>query len=387
MSLSGQYLEELSRRYKKQVEDLQQSFAKTLINIEEQSRQNLERKQELFEQNQKLRSDLDYLQHNLFSWSNILICCVCFTCVQIIIFHIILTIWGKKYGLMPISSIDLDAIPKVDNKKRRSGNVTAKFRRKSAEEKRERNPSESSVAALQRRPSTEALNITGTYTELLIDDSESIRNIGPDYQIYDKENERKTKNNKNPSNERQEYDIGEYVRIEDLKQMYDKPSADYEFYGPAPELPSTDPHADGSFGSKSTLSSSIESTSPQPKKTKSAKSQQKNRRLSSPLFFKSPFSSSSTPQSTGWEWHRSKRSSKSSQFNNKKAKSESPDTLKQNGLNNNKNSPTSPGIVSKSVDERMRNYTGSTRSSSISSSFDGDRKQSGSFRRLLKKIF
>lgn len=377
MSLSGQYLEELSRRYKKQVEELQVSFAKTLVNIEEQSRRNLERKQELFEQNQKLRNDLEILTQRIFSWSNILICCACFTCVQILIFHIILRIWGRKYGLLQRSGNLIVDSPSADNRKRKSANVPIKFRRKSAEEKRERNPSESSIAALQRRPSTEALNISGTYAELLIEDSDSILNVGEDYQLYDRDSQKKARNTKNASNDHQDHDSSEFIRIEDLKQMYDKPNADYEFYGPAPDLKLNELKlcANDSHSSQTTLSSSVGSTSPQPKKIKSIKNQQKNRRLSSPSFFKTRFSNAtSTPQTTtGWEWHRSKKALKSSQINSKKSKSESPVAVKRaNGINN--NSPV------------KQNCTDSTRSS-ISSSYDGDRKQSSSFKRILKKIF
>lgn len=371
MSLSGQYLEELSRGYKKQVEELQLSFAKTLVNIEEQSRRNLERKQELFEQNQKLRNDLEILTERLFSWKNILICCACFTCVQIVIFHIILKIWGRKYGLERSSSIDVSSmIAKVDAipRKRKSGNVPVKFRRKSAEEKRERTLSESSASALQRRPSTEALNIMGTYTELLIDDST------------------KSESNDSPkSGERHDEDISGYVRIEDLRNMYEKPELDYEFYGPAPELQ----NGIENCGSESTLDSSIEnsSSSPQPKKPKAIKpnNKNKNRRLSSPSFFKSPFSSGSPAQSTGWEWHRSKKSFKSSSqiVANKKSKSESPPSIKQNGLNNNSSVKSSP-ITRKSFDSESHNDSAR---SSISSTFDNDRKTTGSFKRLLKKIF
>lgn len=386
MSLSGQYLEELSRRYKKQVEELQMSFAKTLVNIEEQSRRNLERKQELFEQNQKLRNDLEILTERIFSWRNILICCACFTCVQLLIFHLILRIWGRKYGLDRNESSELssEAQSNIENetptRKRKSGNVPMKFRRKSAEEKRERTLSESSSSALLRRPSTEALNITGTYTELLIKDSGSNRNssVDADYQI----GEKNTHYNKITSSECNEADISGYVRIEDLKDLYDKPGEEeYEFYGPAPELKKEQPisQIDDFGGSETTINSSVDSATSHSKKSKALKSKNRNRRLSSPSFFKSPFSSGSTAQSTGWEWHRSKKSQNSS-HTNKKSKSESPPSLKQNGINNNNNSTP---IINSSNQKSTRND--STRSS-ISSSID-DRKSSGSFKRILKKIF
>lgn len=394
MSLSGQYLEELSRRYKKQVEDLQSSFAKTLINIEEQSRRNLERKQELFDQNQKLQNELDILTERIFSWKNILICCACFTCVQIFIFHVILKIWGRKYGLERIETstvasevANVETIPR----RRKSGNVPMKFRRKSAEEKRERNPSESSSSAILRRPSTEALNITGTYTELLIDDSSTTRNANADQTVPSGGGGGKT--TQNSSGDSPATDISGYVKIEDLKDLYDKPNDEYEFYG-APQ--SQKIHESGSqvedCASETSIDSSSESTpTSQTKKAKALRNKYKNRRLSSPSFFKSPFSSSSTAaaQSTGWEWHRSKKTKTSSQIftNSKKSKSESPPQLKQNGINNNNNNSSVANAVAKhnkSVDSYV-NRRDSARTS-ISSSID-DRKTTGSFKRILKKIF
>lgn len=386
MSLSGQYLEELSRRYKKQVEELQMSFAKTLVNIEEQSRRNLERKQELFEQNQKLRNDLEILTERIFSWRNIIICCTCFTFVQLLIFHLILKIWGRKYGLDRSATTevgsDVQTINETLTRKRKSGNVPVKFRRKSAEEKRERTLSESSSSALQRRPSTEALNITGTYTELLINDSGCNRNPSKDvgYQVAEKS----THYNKSTSSESHEADISGYVKIEDLKDLYDKPGEEeYEFYGPAAELKKdrSGSQIDDCGGSETTIDSSVDSVTSHPKKMKNVKNKNRNRRLSSPSFFKSPFSSGSAAQSTGWEWHRSKKSQNPSQPN-KKSKSESPPSHKQNGINNN-NISTPASNINSNNQKSTRND--STRSS-ISSSID-DRKSSGSFKRILKKIF
>lgn len=382
MSLSGQYLEELSRRYKKQVEDLQSSFAKTLINIEEQSRRNIERKQELSDQNQKLQNELDILTERIFSWKNILICCACFTCVQILIFHIILKIWGRTYGLdrnesaiVASEACDVETI----SRKRKTGNVPVKFRRKSAEEKRERNPSESSSSAILRRPSTEALNITGTYTELLIDDdSNTIRNANVDH------TPRGTVEHNSTFGDSPAPDVNGYVRIEDLKDLYDKPTDEYEFYGP-PQLKNNETGSQvEDCASETTIDSSTESVPlSQSKKTKALRNKYKNRRLSSPSFFKSPFSSASstTAQSTGWEWHRSKKTKTPSQIFNKKAKSESPPQL--NGINNN-SIATSIAKHNKSMDDHV-NGRDSTRAS-ISSSID-DRKTSGSFKRILKKIF
>lgn len=369
MSLSGQYLEELSRGYKKQVEELQSSFAKTLLNIEEQSRKNIERKQELLEQNQMLRNELDILTERMFSWKNILIACACFTCVQCIIFHIILVIWGRKYGLESSPSIDVNAMIKnVDTtpRRRKSGNVPMKFRRKSAEEKRQRTISDSSVHALQRRPSTEALNIMGTYTELLIDDSNSSKNDSPKIEPHDE-------------------DFSGYVRIEDLRNMYEKPENDYEFNGPAQDLKSNRSGSPNNCcANETTLDSLLENSSPN--RTKSIKNL-KYKNLSSPSFFRKTFSSGLPAQSTGWEWHRSQKSSKSSQIDiNKKSKSESPPSTNENGLNNNSSKMSPAKTKSSNADQQICDDSAH---SSMSSTLDNniDRKTTGSFKRLLKKIF
>ncbi|CRK87312.1 CLUMA_CG001114, isoform A [Clunio marinus] len=54
MTLSTQYLEELSRRYKKQIEDVQQSFAKLQASIEEQNQQKIENKMQANEEMKQL---------------------------------------------------------------------------------------------------------------------------------------------------------------------------------------------------------------------------------------------------------------------------------------------------------------------------------------------
>lgn len=389
MSLSGQYLEELSRLFKKQVEELQISFAKTLINIENQSQKNLERKQELFEQNQKLRNDLEILTERIFSWRNILLCCACFTCVQILIFHVILKVWGRKYGLgsnrPTVLNSDVSTHVETSTWKRKSGNVPMKFRRKSAEEKRERNLSESSSIALQRRPSTEALNITGTYTDLLINDTDLTRYPSSTFDCQLVRSEKNTHHNKSTPSENHEADLSGYVKIEDLKELYDEPGEEeYEFYGPALELKKyrSNSQADD-CGSETTIASSVDSKTSHPKKSKAIRSKYKNRRLSSPSFFRSPFTSGSAAQSTGWEWHRSKKSLNSSRLNKSKSKSESPPSLKQNGIDNNNSAPAN--IITKSI-ARQRSMNNDQTRSSVSPSID-DRKTSGSFKRILKKIF
>lgn len=58
MSLSGQYLEELSRRYKKQVEEMQKTFEKTVLQMTEERRKGNEREQKYLEQMTSLQDQL-----------------------------------------------------------------------------------------------------------------------------------------------------------------------------------------------------------------------------------------------------------------------------------------------------------------------------------------
>lgn len=359
-----------------------------MLNIEEQSRRNLERKQELFDQNQRLRADLEVLTERVFSGRNIVMFCVCFFCVQIILFYVVLRIYTQKHlSSVSVNQPTADTPCTVDtsHRRRKSGNVAGKERRKSAEEKKN---ASHAVAALQRRPSTEALHITGTYEELLIKDSDSTDEITIHMNGNADENNRRVK-------ARNDHD--DFVRIEDLKEMYDKPTLndDYAVYGPPPEL-SKQLSGDGDnviVDTESTMDSSVEPSPNRSRKLVKTKLSKINkvseRRLSSPSFFKAPFSGrNSKERSTGWEWHRSKKSLKSSQNNSKKAKSESPNSLRFNGVNG--NLPNAPPTVPKKLLSRdmARDSNESMRSSVGGSSIDGsERSKQGSFRRLLKKIF
>lgn len=390
MSLSGQYLEELSRRYKRQVEELQQSFAKTLLNIEEQSRRNLERKQELFDQNQRLRDDLEVLTQHVFSWRNILTCCTCFFCIQILLFYVVLRVYTRKYSSPTANKEPIECISEANNRRRKSGNVMGKLRRKSAEEKRN---ASNVVAALQRRPSTEALNITGTYEELLIKDSDSAEDIVHAAVNGIAANDVSSVKSRNKLSGGRELVHDDFVRIEDLKELYDKPALndEYALYGPPSHLElSGDDVVDDT---ESTMESSVEPSPNKNRKVLKSKlhknSKDNDRRLSSPSFFKTPFTSArnSKERSTGWEWHRSKKSLKSSQIN-KKAKSESPNALRFNGINT--NSTNAVSIAHKKLISRdiAGDSNDSMRSSIGGSSIDSsERSKQGSFRRLLKKIF
>ena len=61
MSLSGQYLEELSRRYKKQVEEMQRSLERAMTAMNEESRKGEERENKRLEEVNALRGQINTL--------------------------------------------------------------------------------------------------------------------------------------------------------------------------------------------------------------------------------------------------------------------------------------------------------------------------------------
>ncbi|GAB0096763.1 hypothetical protein DMENIID0001_123290 [Sergentomyia squamirostris] len=86
MSLSGQYLEELSKRYKKQVEELQTSFAKALLSIEDQSRRFDEKKEFMVMQYESLRVQCEDIMDKICKFC--LVFGISFTCLQILIVYL-----------------------------------------------------------------------------------------------------------------------------------------------------------------------------------------------------------------------------------------------------------------------------------------------------------
>lgn len=65
MSLSGQYLEELSRRYKKQVEEMQRSLERTVSAMHEETRKWEEREYKRAEEIAMLREDIATLSRSI----------------------------------------------------------------------------------------------------------------------------------------------------------------------------------------------------------------------------------------------------------------------------------------------------------------------------------
>ncbi|CAL7933858.1 unnamed protein product [Xylocopa violacea] len=160
MSLSGQYLEELSRRYKKQVEEMQRSLERTVSAMSEETRKRDERESKRAEEIAILKeeiSNLSELVTNLLydrdSWRGkismigqqiLLICLETF-----VVYLILLYCWRKSNKKTEINE-------KLESKK-------GALRRKSAE-----NFSPHMKKPNKRRPSEIASHIADTYRELMI---------------------------------------------------------------------------------------------------------------------------------------------------------------------------------------------------------------------------
>lgn len=396
MSLSGQYLEELSRRYKKQVEELQQSFAKTLHHIEEQNRKNTDREQHLYEQNLQMRHDLNEVIETLQNWRTIVMYCGGFIGLQLVILFFLLRNCSRRNNLLT-EALEM-SLATTKKKKKNKGDLK---RRKSMDGTLHISP-----AIRRRRPSEEALKITGTYEDLLIaGGGDDVKNIGSGSEGADfvevkvestttagkkkknKDKVRKTStgsrvskrsssgesSNGQQRNNRDspaEYDIknGNLIRYHDSKPIEEMPYLEDndEFIIPTASELSYNEYVPSMSSSQriNGIDSSISDTSSRSSNTKLDKS----RRLSSPAFFKSALARSSTRkslppvvQTSGWEWYRLRKS---------KAKSESPDVISIGGGSNVMS--TSTPIDSSGNSDEASNKS---------------KKAGGSFRRILKKVF
>ncbi|KAK9299627.1 hypothetical protein QLX08_007424 [Tetragonisca angustula] len=160
MSLSGQYLEELSRRYKKQVEEMQRSLERTVSAMSEETRKRDERESKraeeiaiLKETVVNLSNSVKNLLYDRDSWHGkistigqhiLLICSEFFVIYLILVYY-----WRNNNKGVEVK------------KKQQSDKDT--MRRKSAE-------NFSMKKTKKRRPSEIASHITGTYRDLMIID-------------------------------------------------------------------------------------------------------------------------------------------------------------------------------------------------------------------------
>lgn len=154
MSLSGQYLEELSVRYKKQVEEMQKAFEKKLNAVHEEIKKRDEREAKLQEQLTLLSESLNTLlsERDNF-WKAIT------TILGQFVFLMIFVgcVW-KYFGTRNPEELIEKNTQQVVIKKRRQSIDTVGH--------------ETPVVKKLRRPSEEALKINGTYEDLLIQDND-----------------------------------------------------------------------------------------------------------------------------------------------------------------------------------------------------------------------
>lgn len=217
MSLSGQYLEELSRRYKKQVEEMQKTFEKTIQQMTDEKRKSNEREQKYFEQITNLQEQLremaagmKILMEERESWFGNMNFFK-FLVFQSVIIAVAVYYVSKKRKIEPI----IVPIPKKTKRKQ------DKFRRKSVEGV----SGHATPLAKKRRPSEEAMEIARQSTE------ETSKDEG-EWQVAKKNRRRKTSIIHRTSEPEKEW-----VREDSIRKLQDNPIPldEEEFYAPVPE--------------------------------------------------------------------------------------------------------------------------------------------------------
>ncbi|XP_048509350.1 SUN domain-containing ossification factor isoform X2 [Athalia rosae] len=170
MSLSGQYLEELSKRYKKQVEEMQRSLERAITAMNEESRRGEEREirrleeiVDLKEQVLTLSSSLHTLSNERESWGSKF---------SLIGQHLILVCVEIVIVLTVVSYCRRNVDP--DDDAAESTEETRVSRRKSVGSS---NGCVVTKKSKVRRPSEIASHIRGTYRELLIDESATTSDV------------------------------------------------------------------------------------------------------------------------------------------------------------------------------------------------------------------
>ncbi|XP_033608722.1 SUN domain-containing ossification factor isoform X2 [Cryptotermes secundus] len=173
MSLSGQYLEELSRRYKKQVEEMQRAFNRTLAAVAEESRKGEEREQKRVEEMAALQKQLATLTFSVEmllterdSWQHkaaVIIQHVVLILIEMLVFGIVL------YFCRHLPETDVGSAQRKWSfgwhVQRGKESKTDPNRRRSVQGV----SGHEAPKSHNRRPSEEALNISGTYRDLLIE--------------------------------------------------------------------------------------------------------------------------------------------------------------------------------------------------------------------------
>ncbi|XP_066963494.1 LOW QUALITY PROTEIN: SUN domain-containing ossification factor [Macrobrachium rosenbergii] len=186
MSISSQYLEELSRRYKRQMEEMQRQFNLTIAALNDTSRQ-------AYERDQHHQRDIEKLEEQLTNVSNILQKLVeeretlartvveqhvLLMVVEVIVLCMVFTICSKRrsnyrHGAdyantrrnqTPSEDPSNSGLDQDNNCFNPDSQGRIRVRRRSVDSI----TSERNSRLRQRRPSEEALNISGTYQDLLI---------------------------------------------------------------------------------------------------------------------------------------------------------------------------------------------------------------------------
>ncbi|KYM94840.1 Protein osteopotentia like protein [Cyphomyrmex costatus] len=163
MSLSGQYLEELSRRYKKQVEEMQRSLERAVAAMGEESRKGEERDAKRAEEITALREEIvilsksvETLLYDRDSWRSRISAIIqhaLLICLEVIVIILILSYCRRREDF---EEEKLESDTKKDTMRRKSAeNFTSHAAAKKMK---------------KRRPSEIASYISGTYHELMIDD-------------------------------------------------------------------------------------------------------------------------------------------------------------------------------------------------------------------------
>ncbi|TDG40125.1 hypothetical protein AWZ03_013446, partial [Drosophila navojoa] len=163
MSLSGQYLEELSRRYKKQVEELQQTLtqqALTVRTLEEQSRRFLEQEQLYQHQNTELAGEVRALTYQVQAC--ILVIIIVGTCIFLMLVGG--TVFYRKLRRQTQQLMPRRAAMELTK--------TNLCRRKSYEEIMQQSPGK------QRRPSEEAMLILNGCGDRSVEEQSEVGHSG-----------------------------------------------------------------------------------------------------------------------------------------------------------------------------------------------------------------
>uniref|UniRef100_A0A1I8P4F0 SUN domain-containing protein n=1 Tax=Stomoxys calcitrans TaxID=35570 RepID=A0A1I8P4F0_STOCA len=167
MSLSGQYLEELSRRYKKQVEELQQTLTQqtlTVRTLEEQNRRHYELEQLYAQRNSQLKHELDDLTLQVHACIVVIIFVGAF--VFLVLMVGILFYRSLRRDTKEVLSLYGKGVKRKNDATNNSSNAQRKLnRRKSFEDfsdhqqRRESDVNNSCTSEKMRRPSEEAMLI------------------------------------------------------------------------------------------------------------------------------------------------------------------------------------------------------------------------------------